>query len=138
MKARTHFAEASKVSFDYGPYLISEKIEGVANVEDLERPLHYLSGHPAEKANGIAKLRQWSAALHNDRDKAEFMRQRIEQINKGLYEGLELENMLEKLKKDDDRTLTVKAEMLKFGANDKEGSPDFKSKVNDLLLLSSF
>ncbi len=117
MKERTHFAKEAKVSFDYGPYLISSKLAGVAKISDLEKPLEELLKKENRDTNPVAKLRQWSAELHKDKSKADFMLKRIKQVNGDIFSKFELENILEKI---DDKDFT------------------HKSKVNDLIALSSF
>ncbi|MEA2040999.1 MAG: hypothetical protein U9N85_00410, partial [Bacteroidota bacterium] len=56
MKARTHYADASKVSFDYGPYLLEKKGD-FANVGELDKLLDELKGFATKDSKGISKLR---------------------------------------------------------------------------------
>lgn len=110
MKKRTHFAKASNISFDYGPYLITESLPDVAEIKELDKALDFLLQKENKNSKPVAKLRQWSAELHKDQSKAAFLKQRMKQVNSDLYQRLDLENII------------------------KEN----KSKVNDLLILSSF
>ncbi|MEM1124286.1 MAG: hypothetical protein AAGJ18_27860, partial [Bacteroidota bacterium] len=117
MKSRTHFANTSKVSFDYGPYLITEHIEKQAHVKDLEK---YLAVIHEEIKNGnpsISKIRQWAAELHKDKAKADFMLNRIKMVNPHLYAALDLG-----------------AIQLEQEAADTSS----KTMINDLIVLSSF
>ncbi|MEA3452076.1 MAG: hypothetical protein U9Q83_09275, partial [Bacteroidota bacterium] len=92
---RTHYADASKVSFDYGPYLLEKKGD-FANVGELDKLLDELKGFVTKDSKGISKLRQWISELYKDKNKAKFMMDRIKEINKdkkenNLYKKLELE-----------------------------------------------
>ncbi len=110
MRKRTHFAEASKISFEYGPYLIKESLKEIAQISELDQALGFLLQKENRNSNPVSKLRQWSAELHKDKSKADFLKKRMEQVNSDLYKKLELDSII------------------------KKG----KSKVNDLLILSSF
>ena len=121
MRKRTHLAKASKISFDYGPYLISEQLEGVASVEELEGPLRYLLDPEKCDVKGVSKLREWSAVLHKDPAKASFMKNRMKTVNEELYRELDLDHILArpgKIKKDEEAV--------------------YQTLINDLIVLSSF
>ena len=136
IKSRTHFAKKAKVSFDNGPYLVFGKVDGVAHIDELETRVEYLLNPPEEEANGVAKLRQWSAELHKDKPKADFMIDRMEQVNKGLYKELKLKDILKNIEKDEKDEFKYKADSIKFGK--VTDAPKYKSIVNDLIILSSF
>ena len=91
MKKRTHYAEESDVSFDYGPYLLEKK--GVfAHVRELDDLLKFLKDNKTDKSKGISKLRQWISELYKDENKAKFMLDRIKSVNESFAEKLKLEN----------------------------------------------
>jgi len=89
MKKRTHFVEESKISFDFGPYLI-HKMEGKANVEELDDLLCELQEFKTDKSKGVSKLRQWISELYKDKSKADFMLERIKSVNDKFYNALKL------------------------------------------------
>ncbi len=95
MKERTHFAKASDINFDYGPYFIDD-IQGFANVKELDDKLAALKKFSNDKSKGISKLRQYISELYKDKSKAEFLMNRISKINKGFYKDLKLESEREK------------------------------------------
>lgn len=143
MKKRTHYAKASKVSFDYGPYLIFEKdkIDGLPHISDLDEGLIGLANLSEEEANGVAKLRQWSAELHQNKDKADFMKNRMQQVNSDFYDKLRLQYILEPMEittENEKLRFIVDADEEKFNGNEKSNKYQLKSKVNDLIALSSF
>ena len=126
MKKRTHYANAANVDFDYGPYLIKEdEIDGIPNIKELDEALIGLKNLSEEEANGVAKLRQWSAELHRSKEKSDFMMRRMKQVNGGFYTKLKLETMIDKIE-----TVPVPV--------DEKDKYHYKSKVNDLITLSSF
>ena len=127
MKKRTHYAKAAKVSFDYGPYIVSKDDEtlGIPGIEELEEAMAHLADLSEEETNGVAKLREWSAELHDNKEKSDFMMTRIQQVNEDFYNKLKLGSMLNKI--------------VSVPGDDRfEEGIQFKSKVNDLLTLSSF
>ena len=89
MKKRTHFVEESKISFDYGPYLI-HKFGEKPNVEELDDLLCELQDFKTDKSKGVSKLRQWISELYIDKSKAKFMLARIESVNDKFYKALKL------------------------------------------------
>jgi len=91
MKKRTHYAEESDVSFDYGPYLL-ENENGFAHVGELDDLLISLESFKADKSKGISKLRQWISELYKDENKANFMLDRIKSVNTNFAEKLKLGN----------------------------------------------
>lgn len=90
MKKRTHYAEQSEVSFDYGPYFMDD-IDGYANVKELDDKLEVLQDFKSDKSKGISKLRQYISELYKDKSKAKFMMDRISNVNAKFYEKLGLE-----------------------------------------------
>lgn len=90
MKARTHYSKASKISFDYGPYLISKGNNGESCIKELDDKIGSLEKLQNTDSKGISKLRQWLSELHRDESKAEFMMNRMKTVNKNLYEKLNL------------------------------------------------
>jgi len=139
MKKRTHVATVSKVSFDYGPYVINAKDakNGVKHISELDKGLIALEKVDEDEKNGVAKLRQWSAELHRNSAKAEFMKKRMSQVNSKLYSDLCLEHILEPIFKKGEKGINQFLEGIdeeKF----KNESYTHKSKVNDLIALSSF
>ncbi len=94
MKARTHFAKKSNISFDYGPYLIADGNNGYAVISELEEKLDTLEKLQKADSKGISKLRQWLSELHRDKSKADFMMTRIETVNKDIYQALKLESAI--------------------------------------------
>ena len=92
MKARTHFAEAAKVSFDYGPYLIHEKLTGVALLDELNRPLDFLLKKRKPKLQPCGQNsdngQQNCIKMH---PKPIFMLKRIQQVNEPIYKALQLD-----------------------------------------------
>ena len=91
MKKRTHCAKASGVSFDYGPYFIDE-IDGFATVKELDFRLEKLQEYRSDKSKGVSKLRQYISELYKDKSKAEFLMNRISNVNKEFYKDLNLES----------------------------------------------
>jgi len=143
MKKRTHYAKAAKVSFDYGPYLIfdKDKIDGIPHVFDLDEGLIGLASLSDEETNGVAKLRQWSAELHQSENKAKFMKNRMQQVNNDFYKKLDIKYILEKLEtktEEDQLHFVLEGDEEKFNKTQEPLKYLYKSKVNDLLALSSF
>jgi len=91
MKERTHFAKASDVNFDYGPYFI-DNIEGFAHIKELDEKLEKLQDYKTVKSKGISKIRQYISELYKDKSKAKFMMDRISKVNKNFYQDLKLES----------------------------------------------
>lgn len=118
MMDRTRFAEASKVNFDRGPYLLKNNGTEKAHIEELLDPLSFLLDEDNED-NGISKVRNWVAELHKDSQKSAFLLNRIEQFNKVMYDKLEL-NVIHEALKNTSRTDSI------------------TSNINDLIVLSSF
>ena len=121
MKTRTHVAKAAGLNFDFGPYLISEKIsatEQFANVKELEGKITQLTEQSTKEKAGLSKFRNWVSALHQDAGKADLLKRRMKQVNDDLYKILELEKV--------DTQQTV-------GENELP-----RSILQDLLILSSF
>lgn len=104
MTEKTLTADVSKVSFDYGPYLIHPD-KGESNVEMLDEKLKELAKEATpenDKSKRVSKLRQWISELYKDKSTADFMMARMEQTEKSrgaesLYKRLDLENTLEKI-----------------------------------------
>jgi hypothetical protein len=92
MKMRTHEASESNVSFDYGPYLLTEN-GNFAHIGELDNLLVNLEKYITDKTKGISKLRQWISELHKDKSKAQFMLNRIKSVNKDFYSELKLVNV---------------------------------------------
>jgi chaperonin cofactor prefoldin len=90
MKKRTHFAEESNISFDYGPYFI-DNIEGESCVEELDNKLEHLQEYKSDKSKGVSKLRQYISELYKDKAKAKFMMDRISSVNRDFYKNLKLD-----------------------------------------------
>jgi hypothetical protein len=124
MRKRTHFAKESRIDFDFGPYLVTESLSGIAHVKDIETKLDFLLNKSNKSTNPVAKIREWSAEVHKDSAKAKFMIMRIKQKNKEIYDQLEL-NRLPQLE------LSSLPDKLK----DDE---IYKSEINDLIVLTSF
>ncbi len=80
MKKRTHWAEASNMQLDYGPYLIEQK-ENQPHVGQLKAGLKVIQSFSSDKSSGLSKLRQWLSMLHQDKAKADFLLERMQQVN---------------------------------------------------------
>lgn len=115
MKGRTHFAKKSKVSFDFGPYLLKNN-NGKPNIDALNERLNYLIENQIKKSKGISKLRQLAAELHKDKNKAIFMIDRMENVNPEIFENFNLNDLREELRRDN----------------------EIETNINDLIVLSSF
>jgi hypothetical protein len=93
---KTLTADISKVSFDYGPYLIKEndKYPEVPTVKMLQKKLEVLDNEAAkrDKSKAISKLRQWISELYKDKTTANFMLDRMKVVNADFYSKLELDN----------------------------------------------
>ncbi len=96
MTEKTLIADISKVSFDYGPYLIKEndKYPEVPTIKMLKTKLDILENEVAkrDKSKAVSKLRQWISELYKDKSTAEFMLKRMKVVNADFYEKLELDN----------------------------------------------
>jgi hypothetical protein len=95
MRKRTHYAVKSNTNFDFGPYLL-HKIDGMANVAELDTLLNKLSDNKTDKSKGVSKLRQWISELYLDKSKAKFMLDRIKSINGKFYTDLQFDNYASK------------------------------------------
>lgn len=94
MTEKTLTADISKVSFDYGPYLIHAQ-EGKPNVEMLVEKLKKLekeANSKNDKSKAVSKLRQWISELYKDKTTANFMLDRMKVVNKNFYEDLKMDN----------------------------------------------
>ena len=118
MKKRTHFAKASSVSFDYGPYFIHTQDGEQPTTKLLREKLEKLRTLESEKKGSTGKLRNWLATLHQDKPTADFLLERIKQVNRKFFDELELEKVLQTTK-----------------MNEGDG---YKTVANDLIVLNSF
>jgi hypothetical protein len=87
IEKKTLTATASRVSLDYGPYLI-HPMANLPCVDDLKTKLGELSDI-AEKnkdSKGISKLRKWVAELYKDKSTADFMFERMIQVDKERHD----------------------------------------------------
>lgn len=94
MTEKTLTADISKVSFDYGPYLIHAQ-EGKPNVDMIKEKLKVLADEAdkkKDKSKGISKLRQWISELYKDKSTADFMLERMKVVNKSFYDDLKMDN----------------------------------------------
>lgn len=128
---KTLIAPSSKVSFDFGPYLVN-KVDGSASVEDLQTKLKTLKEESSkDKSKGISKLRQWISELYKDKSRAAFMMSRMQSVegNNGLLEKLGLKNpFVPILEKEADS---------KSPENPTKVKPTQKTIVYDLIQLHS-
>lgn len=118
MKKRTHFAKASNVSFDYGPYFIQDQKDGQPTTKFLKAKLEKLKALEANKNGSTGKLRNWLASLHHDSPTADFLLKRIKQVNRNFFDELNLEKILQPTKIDQ--------------------MDAYKTVANDLIILNSF
>ena len=90
MKKRTKFAEASKIDYDYGPYLIqkSESNPNIPYIGELNEKLKVLDCHKTDKSKGVSKLRQLVTESFNSRDKMDFMKNRMKTVNEKFLNKL--------------------------------------------------
>jgi len=88
LKKRT--LKAGSMSFDYGPYLIESANNGFANVSQLTQKLEILDREALknEKSKAVSKLRQWISELYKDKTTADFMVDRMKEINPEFYKAL--------------------------------------------------
>ncbi|OQX77918.1 MAG: hypothetical protein B6D61_06470 [Bacteroidetes bacterium 4484_249] len=89
MIKRTHYVNGNKYLFA-SPYLIKPK-NGYRTTKELKTLVKNMEKYTNDKSKGISKLRQWITEVHNDGPKAEFMMNRIREVNKGFYNDLDLE-----------------------------------------------
>jgi hypothetical protein len=87
IEAKTLTANVSKVSFDYGPYLIHTDSK-LPSIVDLKIKLDMLSeiSEKKEDSKGISKLRKWVSELYRDGSNAEFMLKRMKQVDQDRKE----------------------------------------------------
>ncbi|GAB4294933.1 MAG: hypothetical protein Kow0068_19770 [Marinilabiliales bacterium] len=91
MIKRTHSING-KEKFFAGPYLTGKKINGYRTTDVLDNLLNILNEkYTSDKSRGISKIRQWISELHKGGAKADFMMDRIKEVNFGFYEELNLE-----------------------------------------------
>ncbi len=97
--------EAINLSFDYGPYLIGESINGHADIISLINKIKTIEDWNSEykdDANGISKLRQWVTETFKDESTADFMLDRMKTVNRQFIEKIgeikELDNKTGKYK----------------------------------------
>lgn len=135
MTEKTLTADISKVSFDYGPYLINPD-KGEPNVEMLGEKLKELAKEATpenDKSKRVSKLRQWISELYKDKSTADFMMARMEQTEKSrgdtsLYKRLDLENTLEKI-------AYTQEEIAKNKEQNKKPLPEYKTIIYDVIQL---
>jgi molybdopterin converting factor small subunit len=96
MTEKTLTADISKVSFDYGPYLIKEndKYPEAPTVKMLKTKLDILENEVVkrDKSKAVSKLRQWISELYKDKTTANFMLDRMKVVNKSFYDDLKMDN----------------------------------------------
>jgi len=75
----------------YGPYLI-DKFGEHACLADLKEKVSILEteAQKSEKTKAVSKLRQWVSELYKDKATADFMLDRIEQVNTKFYKDLKI------------------------------------------------
>ena len=123
---KTLTAHASRVSFDYGPYLLHSS-GSLPSIPDLKQKLalmEKLVGKDGE-SKGISKLRKWVSELYRDEATADFMLKRIKQIDKNEN----LTKLLESTK--------FEAIELPEDITDDTKYPSRKTMIYDLLQLHS-
>ncbi len=137
MTKKTLTADISKVSFDYGPYLIHAQ-EGKASVEMLHEKLKELAKEATpenDKSKRVSKLRQWISELYKDKSTADFMMARMEQTEKSrgdesLYKRLDLESTLEKI-------VYTEEQIAKNKEQNKKPLPVYETIIYDVIQLHS-
>lgn len=135
MTEKTLTADISKVSFDYGPYLIHPD-KGEPNVEMLDEKLKELAKEATpenERSKRVSKLRQWISELYKDKSTTDFMMARMEQTEKSrgaesLYKRLDFENTLEKI-------AYTQEEIAKNKEQNKKPLPEYKTIIYDVIQL---
>lgn len=95
MSKQTLYAEKSNMNFDFGPYLIRGE-DNHPTVEQLQKKLDVLKEFSNDKTKSVSKLREWISELYVDKANADFMLDRMEEINPQFYKDLELEKEKEK------------------------------------------
>ncbi len=137
MTEKTLRADISKVSFDYGPYLIHPD-KGEPNVEMLNEKLKELAKEATlenEKSKRVSKLRQWISELYKDKSTADFMMTRIKQTEehrkeKSLYVRLGLDSTLEEIS-------YTGEQIAKNKEQNKKPLPEYKTIIYDVIQLHS-
>lgn len=89
MSKQTLYAEKTQMNFDFGPYLIHGENNHVT-VDQLKNKLEVLKGFSNDKTKSISKLREWISELYVDKNNADFMLDRMKEINEEFYNALEL------------------------------------------------
>jgi hypothetical protein len=89
MIKRTHSIDNTN-KFFAGPYF-TDQINGFRSTTEMDKYLNTLLFYANDKSKGISKLRQWITELHKDQSKANLMMDRIKEVNKKFYDGLNLE-----------------------------------------------
>lgn len=90
MKARTKKAAASGIDYDYGPYLI-DKSDTHASIKDIKQKLELLTGVKDDKKKSVSKLRQLITESFKNKDRMEFMKSRMLEVNKEFCKDIALE-----------------------------------------------
>jgi len=137
MTEKTLTADISKVSFDYGPYLIHAQ-EGKPSIDMLYTKLKELAVEVDSKndeSKSISKLRQWISELYKDKSTADFMLARMKQIEehrkeKSLYVRLGLNNTLEEIS-------YTQEQIAKNKEQNKKPLPEYKTIIYDVIQLHS-
>ncbi len=127
---KTLTAKVSNVSFDYGPYYI-DRLNGTPCIDELNNKLQTLEKHvELDQSKGISKLRQWISELYKDKARADFMMERMEQVEgeKGLFKKLDLHNALEPISEQPSNPQNERASAMQ---------PTQKTIVYDLIQLHS-
>lgn len=135
MTEKTLTADISKVSFDYGAYLIHPD-KGEPNVEMLDEKLKELAKEATpenDKSKRVSKLRQWVSELYKDKSTADFMMARMEQTEKSrgvesLYKRLNLANTLEEI-------IYTQEQIAKNKEQNKKPLPVYKTIIYDVIQL---
>ncbi|MBA4848970.1 Cas10/Cmr2 second palm domain-containing protein [Emticicia sp. BO119] len=86
---------AGSLSFDYGPYFLSERYNHptVNNLSDL---IKVLEASKDEKSKGVSKLRQWVSELYKNESTADFMLKRMKEIDGDFFKKMKLDSAIAK------------------------------------------
>lgn len=85
--------KAGTVSFDFGPYFTNMSF--TPNINTLDSKLKVLDSFKDDKSKGVSKLRQWISELYKDKSTADFMLQRMKEVNRDFYEKMELDEAIQ-------------------------------------------
>lgn len=96
MKKRNKMARQSGLNYNYGPYVVADDME-FSNTKKLNCDLKILEKESTEKSRGVSKLRQIISESFKNKDRMDFMLNRMRTVNNDFYNALNLEQGTEKI-----------------------------------------